>query len=274
MLKTILLVLDGQCDEHASLALAMNWAKSFDAMLVALGIVDEAGIVPLEPVPLGATTAKQSRDAVQLERHRARIETRLSDIATRCAAVQVAFKPLESEGWTCELIQLEAQRFDLIIMARRKDGTSLAADAPLVRLLRATPRPVVAVPDQAVVGESVVVAYDGSLQAARSLQAFAATGLARLGQIHVISVHEDPNEAALCGDRAVDFLSHHQIPARLHSIAQTGAPAEHLLDMAKRVGAGLVVMGAYGKSQVRDFFLGSVTRSMLDKSGVPLFLYH
>lgn len=274
MLKSILFVLDPRSEESASLALAVNWAKEFDAMLVALGIVDPAGIVPLEPVPLGATAAKQARDAAQVDRHRAQTEARLSAIAARCAAAQVTFKPLETEGWAYEQIQREAQRFDLIMMSRRDDGTNFALDAPLVGLLRATPRPVVVPPDQIVAGKSIVVAYDGSLQAARSLLAFAATGLARLGEIHVITVGADPQEAARSGDRAIDFLSHHQILARLHAIAQTGAPAEHLLDMTQRLDAALVVMGAYGKSQVREFFLGSVTRSMLEKCRVPLFLYH
>jgi nucleotide-binding universal stress UspA family protein len=33
-------------------------------------------------------------------------------------------------------------------------------------------------------------------------------------------------------------------------------------------------MGAYGQSSLRDFFLGSVTRSLLEESPAPLFLSH
>jgi nucleotide-binding universal stress UspA family protein len=33
-------------------------------------------------------------------------------------------------------------------------------------------------------------------------------------------------------------------------------------------------MGAYGKSALRDFFLGSVTRTLLKEARLPLFLYH
>lgn len=278
MLKTILLVLDGQDIDHPSLTLAQQWAKRFDAMLVVLGIVDHVGIIPLEPVPLGAATAKRIRDEARVERHRATVESSLSEIARCCAESQVAFKPLETEGWTYEQIQLEAQRFDLIVMAPRSTEVGATVDltinAPLVGLLHATPRPVVFVPDHAEMGESILVAYDGSLQSARALRAFLTTGLTRLGQLHVVSVHADPHEAARCGDRAVDFLSYHKIPAQLHAIAQTGAQAEHLMDMANRLGTGLVVMGAYGKSQVREFFLGSVTQSMLKNCKVPLFLYH
>jgi nucleotide-binding universal stress UspA family protein len=33
-------------------------------------------------------------------------------------------------------------------------------------------------------------------------------------------------------------------------------------------------MGAYGRSTLREFFLGSVTSTLLEQATVPLFLYH
>jgi nucleotide-binding universal stress UspA family protein len=33
-------------------------------------------------------------------------------------------------------------------------------------------------------------------------------------------------------------------------------------------------MGAYGQPTLREFFLGSVTRTVLTRATVPLFLYH
>jgi nucleotide-binding universal stress UspA family protein len=36
----------------------------------------------------------------------------------------------------------------------------------------------------------------------------------------------------------------------------------------------MLVMGAYGKSAFRDFFLGSVTKRMLERADVPVFLFH
>jgi nucleotide-binding universal stress UspA family protein len=33
-------------------------------------------------------------------------------------------------------------------------------------------------------------------------------------------------------------------------------------------------MGAYGQPVLREFFLGSTTRTMLEKSPVPTLLYH
>jgi nucleotide-binding universal stress UspA family protein len=47
-----------------------------------------------------------------------------------------------------------------------------------------------------------------------------------------------------------------------------------LAEQVKAQGAALLVMGAYGQPVWREFFLGSVTRSMLKDTRVPLFVYH
>ena len=38
--------------------------------------------------------------------------------------------------------------------------------------------------------------------------------------------------------------------------------------------AGLLVMGAHGQSMLREFFLGSMTRTVLKESSIPVFCYH
>ena len=43
---------------------------------------------------------------------------------------------------------------------------------------------------------------------------------------------------------------------------------------ASRLGAGLLVMGAYGQPSLREFIVGSVTRTILRESPVPVFLFY
>ena len=43
---------------------------------------------------------------------------------------------------------------------------------------------------------------------------------------------------------------------------------------AKTVGADLIVMGAFGRSRLREFVLGGVTRSLTQSSSKPLLLAH
>ena len=72
---------------------------------------------------------------------------------------------------------LEAQCYDLILLGRKtffRFETQTNPDETLHELIKLSPRPVVAVPDVSHCGEAVVVAYDGSLQAARCYRRFAA----------------------------------------------------------------------------------------------------
>jgi nucleotide-binding universal stress UspA family protein len=147
-------------------------------------------------------------------------------------------------------------------------------DETLQVVLKQSPRPVIAVPAVLAAGQVVVVAYDGSLHAARALQMLQVLGLEGSQEVHVVCVDPDQEHADRCVERAVAFLHSHNIVARAYARATEAAPADVLLEHLHRVPTSLLVMGAYGRSTIREFFGGSVTRTMLHASPVPLFLYH
>ena len=147
-------------------------------------------------------------------------------------------------------------------------------DGLLKRVLKDTPRPVVVVPETEPPDGPVVVAYDGSLQAEHALSAFVATGLNGTGPVHVVSVNAESAEASRRGERARQELAQHRVEATVHAIQSAAPPAVVILEEVRRLGAGLLVMGAYGRPALREFFLGSVTRSLLAECDIPMFLYH
>ena len=169
-----------------------------------------------------------------------------------------------------------SERYDLIVIGRQTSfrfESQSEPDNTLSLVLKNSPRPVVAVPEKLRAGRSVLVAYDGSLQAARTLQAFVALRPQGVSDVHILSVDRDREEAASRADRAVAFLRFHQVSAIVHAV-DSSEPAQAILDHIESLGAELVVMAAYGKSSLREFFFGSVTREMLKESSAPLFLYH
>ena len=120
----------------------------------------------------------------------------------------------------------------------------------------------------------MVVAYDGSLQATRALQMFQVIGLESSQEVHVVCVDPDQEYAAHCVERAVEFLHGHHVTAQAYARDTGAAPAHVLLEHVQQVQAGLLAMGAYSRSSLREFFGDSVTRTLLQESPVPLFLYH
>ena len=275
MLRTILVGLDGSDHSKSAVELGIVWAKRFDALLVGLGVIDQADICAPEAVPLGAGAFKGMIDETRLHEAQVTITNAIEAFSLRCAEEGVSSKPLEDVGRPAERIALEAQRYDLIMMGRQ---TFFHLDADpgetLRSLLNNTPRPIVIVPQQWREGDGALIAYDGSLQATHALSAFAASGLASRTPVHVLSIHEDKIEAARVAQRAVEYLGFHDIQAQPHAIAATSSPADLVLEHVNSLKVGLLVMGCYGQSTLREFFLGSVTQALLDNSPIPLFLYH
>jgi nucleotide-binding universal stress UspA family protein len=267
MIRSLLVGLDGSDDSTAATELGIRWARRFDALLVGLGIVDEPTIRGPETVLEEETLASARR----------RAEEFLQRFALRCVDAEVSHKILEDVGTPEKQIFTEAQRYDLILLGQKSHFRFATQDSPddtLVNVLKNSPRPVVTVPNALNTSGSVVVAYDGSLQAARALQAFEASGLGQAAEVHIVSVGDDHLEARRHAERAVEFLGFHEIKADPHVVSPTGGTAETILNQAAHFRAGLLVMGCYGRSALREFLLGSVTRTVLKRSPVPLFLSH
>jgi nucleotide-binding universal stress UspA family protein len=278
MLKSMLVGLDGSPYSASAIDLGICWAKRHDALLVGVGIIDEPGITRPEAVPLGAAAFKRERDLALLADTRRKVERFLERFTLQCAEAGVAFKILEDVGQPAHEIALESQRYDLILLGRKtffQFETVEGQDQTLFQVLKQSPRPVVTVPSAPLAHEGgVLVAYDGSLQAARALQVFVNLGLATGQSIDVLSIGPSSTQPARLAERALDFLRLHDVNARAVPLALDEAPGEVLLDYARRHNPAMVVMGVYGQPTWKEFFFGSVTRTMLKLSPAPLFLCH
>ncbi|NIP86795.1 MAG: universal stress protein, partial [Planctomycetales bacterium] len=109
------------------------------------------------------------------------------------------------------------------------------------------------------------------LQAARTLQAFVAAGLEIEGEVQVLHVGPEKSVAAAkVVDRAIEFLGFHGIQARPLKIVTLDPPGRILVETAAQQNARLLVMGAFGQSKIREFFVGSVTCTVLETTQVPV----
>jgi nucleotide-binding universal stress UspA family protein len=117
------------------------------------------------------------------------------------------------------------------------------------------------------------IAWDGGDQAAAALRG-SINLLEGCGSIHVLTVTSEEPQGFPPTD-ALRYLSRHGLKAELHELAKNGSVEETLAREAARLGAQLLVMGAYGHSRVREFLFGGVTRYFLEeKAAPPLLLAH
>lgn len=273
-LRSVLTFLDESPSTAAAVELGIAWGKRTGALVVGLGVVDEPLIRgarcdgQLLPSYRGAYTQLVSEACHS-------VEQRLDRFSRRCLEAGVAYKLLEDTGLPGNELLREAQRYDVLLAGRDVHLGGGASEESLGHFLRRTPRPLVVVPPGGPTCGSVLVAYDGSPEAARSLHAFAASGLTVLGDVHVLALSDQsPVCAAKTADLAVEFLRFHEIDASPLPLCSTSTPAKTILDEAHRVDAGLIVMGACGRAPMREYLLGSTTRTLLRQSRLPLFLYH
>lgn len=147
--------------------------------------------------------------------------------------------------------------------------------ARLSEVLVRSPTPVLALPSSprpAPLDGVAVVAWDGSKAAARALRA-AVPLLRNFAEVHVLVV-TPRNRLELPSTDVLRYLSRHDVHAEYRELPRGQSIEETLAAEARRLNAGLVVMGAYGHSRLREFLTGGVTRFFLIGAECALFLSH
>ena len=139
-------------------------------------------------------------------------------------------------------------------------------------------RPVIVVPNgfsSEISLEHVLVAWDGSAGAARAV--WDALPLLRLAQtVEIVTVtgekelNDVPAANALAG-----MLSYLEKKVNVTVLPYDGSTAGSLIKQnAIKTGAGLIILGAYGRSRWSELILGGVTREMLRDCTIPVLMSH
>ena len=273
MLRSILIALDGSACSSAAVELGIRWARRFDALLVGIGIVDEPAIRERGPVLVGA--GKVEQDRWLLTDARRRVEGFLERFVRRCAIEGVKYGVVKDVGTPETQIVQKSRLCDLVMLSQRPDFRFEVTgwpDQTLSEVLRRSSRPVVAVPESHREGEGILVAYDGSPQADRAMQAVQALGLPDEDVVHVLSVQADQGSAERLAGPAVEFLRLHGVKATPLPIPARMSVHRIIITQAQKIQPRLLVMGVHGQPMWREFIFGSITTRIVEASPVPLFL--
>ncbi len=243
-------------------------------------ILDPDLISPREPVPLGGMAFKAELDAARTARVRELLAATAQRFRDRCTAAGISWDvACLTEDLTAELSRA-AQRYDLLLLGRTEEPAALGGlgfSSLLNSILKHCPGPALVVPGLPPGdAQNVVVAYDGSLQANRALKSFIASGLEGSSPVHVLTIADQRSTAheAAEGARQLLLRYEYQVEILLEEPDSTTSIASQIQAACQRLNARMLVMGAYGQASIRDFFLGSVTKSLLAAMPIPMFLDH
>jgi nucleotide-binding universal stress UspA family protein len=163
---------------------------------------------------------------------------------------------------------------DLIILGKRGEAADFAKahlGSNLERIVRAATKPVMAASRAFQPVSRALIAYDGGASGDRAVAHLAQGKLLAGTPIDIVSVGEDTPERRAKLDAAAGVLraGGHDVTAGIIP----GKPEDAISQRISARGIGLLVMGAYGHSRIRNLVIGSTTTEMLRICPVPVMLF-
>lgn len=266
-------------DWDAGVRMAVRIAAMLRGSVTAVHVVP-VGLPPLSPYDPGMLVAAA---ALEVGRQRQACEGRAAEFDAWATSLGVNGPAwLSSAGDAARALRYLAGSHDLLV-ARLDRASDDPWEGPsgVGRLASATGLPTYVLPanaadDREPAGGTVVVGWNGSSCAAAALHA-ARPFIERATKVVVLDGAGHPAEPTLPKLDVGRWLARHRADAEVRTIdvgdggEGTGAA---LLAAARRVGADLLVMGAYGHARLTEWALGGVTRHVLGHADLPLLLRH
>ena len=168
-----------------------------------------------------------------------------------------------------------ARLFDLSIIARPDDEVAVEWKSTIEALLFESGRPILLVGDEvpSVVGDRVVVAWNGSVEAARSV-AMSEALLLNSSEVVVVNVAG----ATVPGPSAKQVVAQmcaRNIPARAETIERGEATVGGaFLDYVEDFDADLLIKSAFTQSRFRQWVFGGATKEIIATASIPVFMCH
>ena len=271
MIESILIGTDGSDAAHVAERYGTTLGARLRARMSAVSVVEDKLVQGLRADSLGIAPGPVEAAEAFLKLRADAAGRRLADLARS----QGAECPTElTRGIADDRIVERGQAVDLLVLGRDGEhakGRTALIGSTVEGVLRKTHKPVLVVPVGAEVGGPIVLAFDGSPGsriAARHVLELAS----RTEQpVHVFVDSKDKGRAAARFDEVRRLLSSLTVPMREAS-STLGRPDVKIVDTANAARAGLIVMGAFGRNRINEYFLGSNATAVVRTSPVAVLL--
>ncbi|WP_202306040.1 universal stress protein [Mesorhizobium sp. L-8-10] len=269
--KSILLSLDIDGHFIPLIKLAIDLAKRFDARLIGFSAADIH-------LPL-ASAEGMAFDGEIMVRQRENIERRLDELRKEfeelagAAAVDMEWRG--AVGNPTRLLIDAARAADLVVTGS-PEGASVrnvhrSIDLGSLVLQAGRPMLVASNGQEHFLVNRVIVAWKETREARRAV-ADAIPFLQKAKEVRLITIDKDATDETWNGlTDVVAFLSHHGVKAAADVFPEK-PDGQAIADLAKVMGADLIISGAYGHSRVREWVFGGATRSLLENDGLNRFM--
>lgn len=274
MFRTILVHVKPQETSSPHEATAVAIAKAHGARLTGIATLRDVSMLKLL-FPTASTTS-----AERIERSYALAAVAEQRFRALAEAAEVPCDWQVAEGDAAEVLSMAARYHDLTIVEQTDlVSDEIGFDVPETCAL-SSGRPVLIVPNTGRferVGRSIVVAWNGSRQAAAALHG-ALPFIDHAERVLVLQGRGRASYPSVTRWPELDLtraISSHGAPISIEPIGtEDGDAGSAILAAAAREAADLIVMGAYGRSWLSEWILGGATRHVLSHMAAPVLMAH
>jgi nucleotide-binding universal stress UspA family protein len=217
--------------------------------------------------------ADQEENSLRDRLHAAAMALDLRE-ADRPAGDVATVQFVEEHGRLPDMIKHNGRLADLIVVAKPDRDRNLGQNALKSGLFQ-TGRPVLMCPPAGEVpqtlGRHVTVGWNGSIEASRAV-ALTLDLVAAAEKVTVLAAGTGKPHGAT----PEDLLEYYRLRGITADLIRFEArnPGLALLERTMELGAGMLIMGAYGQSHERETLFGGNTQSVVDKAEIPVVLAH
>ncbi|MGO4169125.1 nucleotide-binding universal stress UspA family protein [Novosphingobium sp. PhB57] len=258
-MRSILVNADRKPDSDSRVATALELARHMDGHVTVLVDTPVSRYIAMDPMG-GSYVISEA-----LDKARGEDDSAAEAIEARLTRGDIPFEVIRSEEDPVPALAGAARLSDLVVVSR-----SSGIAGQLAMVARA---PVLALPEGRTLALPIrraVIAWDGGEQAASALKA--AVPLLQSAQtVKLVTVIEKSGGFPVTD--ALRYLSRNGLHAEYEEYERRGSTEETLALAVNQNHADLLVMGAYGKSRLREFLFGGVTAHFLSEASAPAVLF-
>ncbi len=276
-IKRILVPLDPSIYAEAATKTACRIAKVHGGSVDGVVVLD-ANEIKSSIVPAVGPYYPMMVDVVQKRTQHAQgiLEDCMAQFASICEEEGVTHSATEWDGIPSQKLLSSSISYDLVVMGLRtffhfetqgEDGDCLS------EFLDETITPVLAVPSTGVKSsDRALITFDGSFPSAAALHDFARLVAPFDTEVTVLVADKEEREAKFLLDEAVMYLAAHGID-KVETVNEE-LPINAILENGYIDDFDLVVTGIHSKRRFKDYFVGSFSKSLIQRGTNPVFLSH
>jgi nucleotide-binding universal stress UspA family protein len=278
MYQNILLCTDGSPAADVAAEYAVCLAKQLGGRVTALYVTDVRILEgPLLADFSGALGAQPYSALLpqfeQIQREKA--DAILKAVSSRCAAQGVKSEVIRETGGLVGTMLDHETDADLVVLGQRGEHARWSEGmlgSSVERMVRASVKPCLVTSDRFRPIKHILLAHDGSAESTKALRAGIELAVDLGAELTVVTVCQRDNEET--ASKILQQAHRQAVEKKLaaHAQLEHGNAEAEILKLCERIGADLIVMGAYGHTRIRELILGSTTSHVLRKAQVPVLL--